>query len=224
MPTPQPGDQVQAAPQSLSPAQKMPSPPRIAYTSGKLTVTANNSTLREVLDGIHAAVGTNVDVQGGSLDSRVFGEFGPATPYAVMQQVLRGSGVGYILIAPPTDPGAVQSVIVTANASQPVVSADGVQPVARMQQPPPNQAENAPDNDNSDENSEPAPEPAQINQNDQQQDQQQQQQQPQPGVVTNPNQQQPNGAAQPKSPEQLLQELQQLQKQRQQNNNGPGPR
>ncbi|GAC1647561.1 MAG: hypothetical protein NVS9B15_06100 [Acidobacteriaceae bacterium] len=218
-PAPAPGAQTGAAAtqqpvRPLSPSQQMPGAPKVDFSAGKLTVTANNSTVQDVVNAVHAATGTKFVVSGGPMQDRLFGKFGPASVPLVLRQILKGSNFSYILISDPRAPYQVQTAMLmppSVATSQPVAVP---QPNANVGQ---QQAQEVPA-EQAQEDETPQPEPAQEVP---QQQQQMQTQQGQPGqfqqqqfpVQIQPQNGVPSGAdpTQPKTPEQLLQELQRLQ-------------
>jgi hypothetical protein len=192
---------------ALSPSQRMPSPPGVSYTDGKLTVTANNSTVQDVITAVHGATGTAFQVNGGPLQDRLFGQYGPGPVNAVLEQILRGSGFNYILVSAPETPGQVKNATLMAKsneASTPAIPPPQPQNVNQQ----PNDQEAQPDANVGGDEEPPPPEPAQPEPT---------QETPQAYPQGVPNgEAQPQDPNQPKTPEQLLQELQRLQQLRQQ--------
>jgi len=113
----------QVQPVVLPPSQRAPSPPRISYVGGKLTVVANNATLDDVLIGVGKAIGANI--QGGEPQSgeRVFGQFGPASPSQVLSTLLVGSRYDFILVGSAESAGSVRAIILSANSGESTQSA-----------------------------------------------------------------------------------------------------
>lgn len=201
-------------PVPLSPEQMPASPPQVAFNSGILTVIADNSTLGDILRAVHRQTGAAVDVPGNATE-RVVGRFGPGPVRDVLALLLNGTHFNYVLMGSATNPNALERVLLIskpAGADEPVqqASASGPQrPVPPV--PAPQAADNAETaNDDSADMPQDSQETLddQINQN--QSEEQQQQANPfgQPGAV--------------KTPEQLLQELQQRQQQMQQQQQQPG--
>lgn len=167
-------------------ALQAPNPPQISYAQGELTVTANNSSLLDILNGVERATGAHVE--GALADSeRVFGRFGPGTPRQVLDALLSGSRYDFILLGSLDDPGDVQRIVLTQRGSAPPTTAQN-QPQYRAPEP----------EEQSD--SEPTYQPD-ISE------------QPQPAPETTAPANEPQ---QVKTPEQLLQELQRLRQQQQQ--------
>lgn len=201
-PNPQPtGSQPAANQQPSAPygrALQPSNPPRISYAGGQLTVTADNSSLPEILNGVMKATGARLDGNRPADSERVFGQFGPGTPRDVLNSLLTGSRYDYILVGALDDPGRVQQVMLSPHGSS-------LANVASAQN------RNQPEQPNEDEDSnetvvaqpilatEPPSPPTQVN----------------PPPEPNPGQQQV------KTPEQLLQELQRLRQQQQQQQQTP---
>lgn len=209
---------VQPPPPPLTLEQQPASPPRVSYQNGQLTITAQNSTLGDILRTVHAQTGAAVDVPGNATE-RVVGHFGPGPARDVLAQLLNGSHFNYVMLGSATNPDALERVILTPRtgglpeapsvaqvASRPVVSPPA--PVEPQEEAPDaNSDEDFSDDQVADQPGDEAQPDQNQDANQQQQDQQQLQQQgfpnTQPGV---------------KSPEQLLRELQQRQLQQQQGN------
>lgn len=115
-----------------SPNKIVPSPPRISYAEGKLTVFANNSALSDVLNAIQNATGAKIEGVTPTNADRVFGQFGPAPAREVCGALLSGSGYDFIIVEAPENPGSIQQIILTERStevsSQPAAPASGAPP------------------------------------------------------------------------------------------------
>lgn len=100
-------------PVALTPAQMPPSPPRIVYAGGKLTVVANNAMLDDVLAGIGKAIGADVQGMQPRGTERVFGQFGPAVPSQVIDLLLTGSQYDFVLVGSAGNFGSVREIILS---------------------------------------------------------------------------------------------------------------
>ena len=67
----------------------------VTLQGGLLTVQADNSDLRQILDNIGALGSMSIDGQ--ISDTRVYGSYGPAVPSAVISNLLEGAGYNVIL-------------------------------------------------------------------------------------------------------------------------------
>ena len=83
------------------PAIAPPTPPRaghpavVSFTEGKLEVTADNSSLNQILREIGRLTG--MKITGGVTDDRVFGKYGPAAPAQILGDLLAGTGSNMLL-------------------------------------------------------------------------------------------------------------------------------
>jgi hypothetical protein len=194
--------------QPMSPADMPPVPPQVTFRNGLLTVNAVNSTLASLLTAIRNKTG--IEFEGAELASqdRVAISMGPATEGEVLASILSGSNLDYVVMGRPDSPTIVQKVLLTRRTRP------GAATVANGQQPAANQApqeaeeeavdENATDPDQPQDTAVQAP-PVQQQPEGQAQQPQQPQQQPEAQPQESDQQQQP------KTPEQLLQELKEMQ-------------
>jgi hypothetical protein len=67
----------------------------VVYANGLLRITADNSSLNQILRSI--ARETGMKVTGGVRDERVFGTYGPSTPARVLASLLDGTGSNMLL-------------------------------------------------------------------------------------------------------------------------------
>ena len=88
-PTVPPGPE--APPKPNWPANAPPAPPSVTYDSKGLQIVADNSSLSSILDQVSTQTGAKIE--GLSTDERVFGDYGPGQPRAVLADLL--SGVDY---------------------------------------------------------------------------------------------------------------------------------
>ena len=193
----------------LRPEQMPPVPPKVVYQNGLLSVEATNSTLSDILNGIRSKAGIQIEGFQGAQD-RVAAKLGPAPAEAVLTGLLRGSRFDYMMLGRADRPGMVQRVILTPISGAPSAS-NGIQPL----QPQPGMVLAQPVDDDEANQDEANIPPPQFQPNPQQRMQPQPVQQPGNGVQGN----------NPKTSEQLLEELKQMQQQQQQNQqqNQPNP-
>ena len=195
-PAPVPAPVVPPPPATL--AEQPAVPPNVAMNNGLLTITAENSTLSDVLSGVKRATGAAIDVPSTAAGERVVVHLGPGQPPDVLRQLLTGSKFDYIIVGSPQNAAAVQRVILTARGAAGTAT-PSVQQAFQPPQPSGYQPPEEPVEDDSNNQPEPEPTPEVT---------QPPLPQVQPGQVQ-PQQQQQG----PKTPEQLLQELQQMQRQ-----------
>lgn len=75
-------------------------PARVTYANGQLFVSANNSSLNQILRDI--ARETGMKITGGVTDERVFGQYGPASPSKILGELLDGTGSNMLLLQATT--------------------------------------------------------------------------------------------------------------------------
>ncbi|HWR17636.1 MAG TPA: hypothetical protein VN577_22595 [Terriglobales bacterium] len=112
---PPPVQEQQPAPPPvpLTPEQMPATAPRITYQNGMLSITAENSTLGDVLNGVRRATGAALEVPPGVSSERVVVHLGPGQPRDIMQQLLEGSKFDYIIVGSPQNQAALARVILT---------------------------------------------------------------------------------------------------------------
>jgi hypothetical protein len=114
----------------LTPEQRPAAAPLVIYLNGKLSITAKNSTLGDVLRAVAAKTGAAIDIPDNA-NERVVSQLGPAPARDVMASLLNGSHFNYVMVGTENDPNAVARVVLTAKSekadSGPVVA--GTHPV-----------------------------------------------------------------------------------------------
>jgi hypothetical protein len=83
-------------PVPLTPSQRPPKRAQVTYADGTLSVSADNSSLNQILRQI--ATDTGMKITGGVADERVFGQYGPAAPAQILAQLLDGTSSNMILV------------------------------------------------------------------------------------------------------------------------------
>jgi hypothetical protein len=170
-------------------------PPVVTYRDGLLTVQAVNSNLSSVVTAIRNKTG--IEFEGAeNVSERVAISLGPAPEADVLAAIFSGSKYDYVALARPDSPSIVQKVILTLKSKPGGATEAQGQP--RPQVPEGDEEETTDEQVNSGAGD---PQDTAV-----QPPQQVPQQQPPQAETQQPQQ--------PKSPEQLLQELQQMQKQK----------
>lgn len=191
-------------------------PPQVSYQNNELTIVAPNSTLADVLRAVRKQTGAEIDIP--AAPDRVVTHLGPGPARSVIADLLNGSRFNYVLLGSPSDDSVLTRVVLVPKApeapgqntnvpgpnGQPAIAQANGEPQQDANADANNEAENAEDNSNPppDENADQA-QPAEAEQNN----------------GNNPDQ---SGV---KTPQQLLQEMQQrqmmLQQQQQQQGQSP---
>jgi hypothetical protein len=191
--------------QPMSPADMPPAPPQVTFRNGLLTVNAVNSTLASLLTAIRNKTG--IEFEGAELagQDRVAISMGPATEGEVLASILSGSNLDYVVMGRPDSPTIVQKVLLTRRSRPGAATVANGQPPAANKSPQEGEEEavdeNATDPDQPQDTAVQAPPVQQQPGGQAQEPQQQPEAQPQ----------QPDQQQQPKTPEQLLQELKEMQ-------------
>jgi hypothetical protein len=106
----------------------------VDYDAGKLCVNANDASLNQILNEVARRIG--MKVTGEVADERVFGQYGPAAPAAVLAALLDGTGSNMLLVGDAKGP---RELILTARQGGPTPPSSTPAPA-----PPPVAAEPAP--------------------------------------------------------------------------------
>ena len=104
-----------SAPVVSSPAnleQSPPSAPTVTYENGLLTISAYNSTLSDILQGISNQTGADVEIPP-QADERVVTHLGPGPAQDVLRSLLAGSEFNYVIVGSASDPNALVAVLLT---------------------------------------------------------------------------------------------------------------
>ena len=212
-------------PVQLTLAQKPAVPPQVQYQNGQLTITAENSTLGDILRAVQKQTGTTIDLPG-SATERVVIHVGPAPTHDVLVSLLDGSSFNYVMVGSPTDPRAVTRVVLSPKPPGGGEMASAGMPGQTPTQPPVPMASPQPFAGRT-RTMEDAPEAQADADNDDADDQPQAADQPPADEQTPPDQagQQPGAPSVIKTPQQMLEELQRQQQQQQiqQGTQGPTP-
>jgi hypothetical protein len=96
----------------LTPEQRPAAAPLVIYLNGKLSISAKNSTLGDILRAIAAKTGAAIDVPDNA-NERVVSQLGPGLPRDVMASLLNGSHFNYVMVGTESDPNAVARVVLT---------------------------------------------------------------------------------------------------------------
>jgi hypothetical protein len=102
-------------PVPLTPSQRPPNRAQITYADGALSVSADNSSLNQILRQIGSDTG--MKITGGVTDERVFGQYGPDTPAQVLASLLDGTGSNMVI--EQRDPEAPAELILTPRMGGP---------------------------------------------------------------------------------------------------------
>ncbi len=110
-----------SGPLSQLPMDQIPATPaKVSYQGGLLTISAQNSTLGEILRDVRKLTGASIEIPAGaSTNERVVTHLGPGAPRDVMAVLLNGSSFNYVMLGSNSDPAAISSVVLMAKPSAP---------------------------------------------------------------------------------------------------------
>ena len=91
----------------------------VQFANGLMTIHADNSTLSEVLFEIQKQTGAEIAIPSGTEGERVAADFGPGPASEVLEQLLNGSGLNFVVVGSATNPNALKSVILSRNTGPP---------------------------------------------------------------------------------------------------------
>jgi hypothetical protein len=95
-----------------------PTPAKVSFQDGLLTISAQNSNLGEILRDVRRLTGAAIEIpQGLGANERVVTHLGPGAPRDVLAGLLNGSSFNYVMLGSSSDPSAVSSLILTAKPS-----------------------------------------------------------------------------------------------------------
>jgi hypothetical protein len=109
------------------PANDHPTAASVVWDSHGLRISANNSSLEQILHDFSTATGAKVE--GLNLDERIFGDYGPGQARDVLSQLLDGSGYNVLLIGDQGQ-GAPRQIVLS-----PRQTAGGMQQPGAMNRP-----------------------------------------------------------------------------------------
>jgi hypothetical protein len=88
--------------------------PNVTMSNGLLTIDAPNSTLSDVLRGVHNATGA--EIEGTSPSERVAVRLGPGDPRQVIAALLEGTPYDYLILGSQQRPYAVTRIVLTQSS------------------------------------------------------------------------------------------------------------
>jgi hypothetical protein len=220
----------------LTPVEMPPVQPQVTLQNDQLAITAQNSTLRDVLIAVRSRTGAIIEGPLESANERVVVRLGPGPVNEVLSSLLQGSRFDYVILGSESNPDAVERLVLTMRSASPAGSASSM---AQRPMQPAFQPQVEEDIDEGEPVVETMPEEQYVppeavpeaqtggtgmGQPGMQMPPDIQQQPPgQMDSADSPQQQNPQQPQQPKTPEQLLRELQQMQQREQQTERNQPP-
>lgn len=112
---------LQTAPQQVTPQQGPTTPPQVTFRNGELSIIAQDSSLGDILRAVKNQTGATIDLPM-SVTDRVVGNFGPGPARDVLSTLLNGSHFNYVLLGSAADPSALEHVILLVKSNAPETS------------------------------------------------------------------------------------------------------
>jgi hypothetical protein len=109
-----------------------PVPPQVSYQNSRLTIVAPNSTLGDVLRAVRKQTGAEIDIP--SAPERVVTHLGPGPAREVVAELLNGSRFNYVLLGSPADDALLTRVVLVAKTGPDTVSPPSGPSLAEQQQ------------------------------------------------------------------------------------------
>jgi hypothetical protein len=97
------------------PANAKPVAPRVGWDGRDLSISAANSSLKQILQDVSTATGVKVEGMGNDQrsDTRIYGSYGPAAPRDVLGKLLEGSGYNVMMVGDQGE-GTPRELVLTA--------------------------------------------------------------------------------------------------------------
>jgi hypothetical protein len=96
--------------------------PQVIYESGQLTILAPNSTLADILRAVRNQTAADIDIPANA-NERVVTSLGPGPAREVVAELLNGSRFNYVLLGSPSEPTRLTRVVLVAKTGPDVVGA-----------------------------------------------------------------------------------------------------
>ena len=91
-------------------------PPKVTYEDGQLTIIAENSRLSEVMTALHAATGADVELPASASGEHIWVRVGPGPARKVLDVLLSGTDLDFVIQGSATDADGIRNVILTARS------------------------------------------------------------------------------------------------------------
>lgn len=93
-----------------------PVPPQVSYQNGLLTIVAPNSTLGDILRAVRKQTGAEIEIP--AANDRVVTHLGPGAAREVMADLLNGSRFNYVLLGSDQDSNLLTRVVLVQKTGQ----------------------------------------------------------------------------------------------------------
>ena len=109
-----------------------PVPPQVSYQNEQLTIVAPNSTLGDILRAVRKQTGAEIEVP--SAPERVVTHLGPGPARDIMAELLNGSRFNYVLLGSPSNDALLTRVVLVAKTGPENVGPPSGTSMAEQQQ------------------------------------------------------------------------------------------
>jgi hypothetical protein len=109
-----------------------PMAPQVSYQNSQLTIVAPNSTLGDILRAVRKQTGAEIDVP--SAPERVVTHLGPGPAREVLAELLNGSRFNYVLLGSAADDAQLTRVVLVAKSASDTVGPNNSAPPQPEQQ------------------------------------------------------------------------------------------
>jgi hypothetical protein len=96
-----------------------PKPAPVVFKDGSLSITSENSSLRDILTAVGSQTGVEMELPAMGLEERVITNLGPGPMRDVLVELLNGSSFNYVMLASPRDPTVLQRLVMTNRNEMP---------------------------------------------------------------------------------------------------------
>jgi hypothetical protein len=99
-----------------APVAEMPPPktPKVTCSGGNLSISADNSTLGAILTAVRACTGVQIDIPESAAGRRTFEELGPGPERQVLESLLSGTDLNFVIESSDDNPQKIASVLLMA--------------------------------------------------------------------------------------------------------------
>lgn len=115
-------------PPPLPPGKMPPEPPHVTWEGKQLTISADNSTLSDILVSVRALTGAQIDIPPSASRERIAVRLGPGPAREVLSQLLSWTSFDFIVRASDSDPQGIQDVLLMPRGKTDTVVASGNTP------------------------------------------------------------------------------------------------
>ena len=109
-----------------------PVAPQVSYQNSQLTIVAPNSTLSDILRAVKKQTGAEIEIP--SAPERVVTHLGPGPAREVLAELLNGSRFNYVLLGSSTDNASLSRVVLVVKTGPDSVSPPSGPSIAEQQQ------------------------------------------------------------------------------------------